>query len=67
VNERLLLPSDVARELGMSSDGVRDLERRGKLRAQRTLRGVRLFRARDVGLLKQKRAERRAQRETATP
>jgi len=43
-----LLTSDVARALGTSVDNVRRLERKGVLRARRTVGGVRIYDADDV-------------------
>jgi excisionase family DNA binding protein len=65
-----LTVSDVAKILGVTPDAVRDLERRARLRAIRTLGGVRLFRASDVEHLRQRREKQRvaAARElAATP
>jgi DNA-binding transcriptional MerR regulator len=47
----LLTTLDAARRLGRSVDRVRDYEREGKLPAQRTVSGQRLFRAGDVDRL----------------
>lgn len=44
----LLMSGDVARLLNISSDRVRQLERAGKLKARRTARGQRIFRASEV-------------------
>ena len=46
--DELLTTSDVARQLNRSVDRVRDYERDGKLPAQRTRSGQRLFKASDV-------------------
>jgi excisionase family DNA binding protein len=43
-----LFTAEVARLLGKSAETVRLYERRGKLPAQRTSRGIRLFRRADV-------------------
>lgn len=57
--EELLTTSDVARELNRSADRVRDYEREGKLPAQRTRSGQRLFKLSDVHrLLKHREATR---------
>lgn len=45
---QLLTTSDAARVLNRSVDRVRGLEREGKLPAQRTRSGQRLFKASDV-------------------
>jgi len=45
---QLLTTSATARILDMTPDGVRALERRGKLRAMRTTTGQRLFARADV-------------------
>jgi excisionase family DNA binding protein len=49
-----LLVSEVARLLDCSSDKVRDLERRGVLRARRTGGGVRVFSRAEVCALRTK-------------
>ncbi|WHZ16875.1 MAG: hypothetical protein OJF52_003725 [Nitrospira sp.] len=49
--DELLTTSDVARALNRSVDSVRDYERNGKLPAQKTRSGQRLFRIADVELL----------------
>lgn len=46
--KRLLTVGDVARRLRMMPDAVRELERRGRLKAFRTEGGMRLFRESDV-------------------
>ncbi len=46
--DRLLTVGDVARRLQVMPDTVRELERRGRLKAIRTEGGVRLFRKADV-------------------
>jgi len=48
----------VAKNLSISEDRVRQLERAGILKAIRTSTGVRLFDPADVRVLKQQRAER---------
>jgi hypothetical protein len=48
VRDQLLATSDVGKILKLSPDGVRYLERRGKLRAQYLRSGQRLFRLKDV-------------------
>ena len=64
---KLLLSSDVARELAVSAQRVRQLERAGELVAvARTVRGVRLFTIESVRLLAAQRAVRwRARSEAA--
>lgn len=64
MSEDRLLVSQVARELGVSADHVRYLERCGVLRAERIggVGGVRVFRRRDVEKLAEERAQRRAER-----
>jgi DNA-binding transcriptional MerR regulator len=47
-HEQLLSTGDVARILEITPDGVRHLERVGKLRARRTVSGHRIFSAADV-------------------
>ena len=49
--DQLLTTSDAARELNRSVDRVRDYEREGKLPAQKTRSGQRLFNASDVNRL----------------
>lgn len=49
--DELLTTSDAARLLIRSVDSVRDYEREGKLPAQRTRSGQRLFKASDVDRL----------------
>jgi excisionase family DNA binding protein len=49
--DELLTTSDVARALNRSADRVRGYEREGKLPAQRTRSGQRLFKASDVDRL----------------
>jgi len=48
VMDRFLTVADVARKLNLMPDTVRDLERRGRLKAIRTAGGLRLFRDADV-------------------
>jgi len=55
-----LTVSDAGKVLGVTPDAIRDLERRGRLHAIRTLGGVRLFRAQDVEHLRQQREKARA-------
>ena len=55
-----LLTSDVARALKRSVQSVRHYERSGRLPAQRTPDGTRLYRADDVRRLAQELAERSA-------
>jgi excisionase family DNA binding protein len=49
--DQLLTTSDAAKVLNRSVDRVRDYEREGKLPAQRTRSGQRLFKASDVDRL----------------
>lgn len=49
--EELLTTLDAARLLGRSVERVRDYEREGKLPAQKTRSGQRLFKASDVDQL----------------
>ena len=49
--EELLTTSDVARVLNRSAGSVRQYEREGKLAAQKTRSGVRIFRSSDVDRL----------------
>ncbi len=57
--DRLLTCADVARLLGVVPDTVRDLERRGRLKAIRTPGGIRLFQEADVKQFAQIRREAR--------
>jgi excisionase family DNA binding protein len=52
----LMTTGDAARMLGLSTDMVRLLERDGRLPAQRTINGFRLFRRGDVEKLVAERA-----------
>ncbi len=56
---RYLLTSDVAKVLDLSESGVRNLERRGLLRADRASGRMRIFDAAEVLRLAQVRAQRR--------
>ena len=49
--EEVLTTSDVARALNRSAGSVRQYERGGKLAAQKTRSGVRIFRSSDVDRL----------------
>lgn len=55
MDTELLTCGDAARELNLTSDGIRALERRGSLKAKRTRSGMRLFLAEDVSRLKRER------------
>ena len=57
-SEDMLLTNGAGRELGLTPDGVRYLERTGRLQAIR-VNGVRVFRRVDVEALKRQRAQRR--------
>ena len=48
MNESLLTVNDVAKMLNRSGESVRGYERQGKLPAIKTLRGLRLFKEKDV-------------------
>jgi excisionase family DNA binding protein len=52
----LLSPADAARLLGVVPATVRQMERDGRLPAQRTVGGMRLFRREDVERLRDARA-----------
>lgn len=56
--EQLLSPRDAGRLLGISTYGVIQLDRRGRLRALRDSSGRRLFRRADVVKLLRERAAR---------
>lgn len=58
--EPYFLSSEVARQLRISAQHVRSLEREGKLPAIRTAGGVRLFKPADVQRLKEQREHRTA-------
>jgi excisionase family DNA binding protein len=60
-----LSPADAARLLGVVPATVRQMERDGRLPAQRTAGGMRLFRREDVERLAQERARLRMASETA--
>lgn len=55
--KRYLSAADAARLLGVVPATVRQMERDGRLPAQRTMRGMRLFRGEDVEHLVQQRLE----------
>jgi excisionase family DNA binding protein len=55
--DQLLTTSDVAKLLNRSVDRVRDYANEGKLPAQKTRSGQRLFKASDVALLAQQLAK----------
>jgi excisionase family DNA binding protein len=62
--EDLMTTVDAARILGLSSDMVRLLARRGRLKAAvLTVRGVRLFRRADVDRLAAERAQQALERQ----
>jgi excisionase family DNA binding protein len=63
--DRLLTCADVARLLNVVPDTVRDLERRGRIKAIRTPGGIRLFREADVKRFAQMRDD--ARRKTYRP
>ena len=56
-----LLPYEVARILGVTPDTVRDMERAGRLRADR-IGGMRIFNRRDVEKLRVEREARSRER-----
>ena len=57
--EEFLTTCDVAKILGRSVDRVRDYEREGKLPAQRTRSGQRIFKVSDVEALAKKLGSRK--------
>ena len=61
-DDRWLTVGEAAHYLGLTPGGVRALERRGHLIADRTLGGWRLFRLRDVERLRRRRAGRKHHR-----
>jgi len=59
--DQWLTVADVARKLNLMPDTVRDLERQGRLKAVRTLGGVRLFLKADVeGFIQEREQPHRA-------
>jgi excisionase family DNA binding protein len=62
----LMTTGEAARVLGLSTDMVRWLEREGRLPAQRTTNGLRLFRRADVEKLVAERARGNANDETSS-
>jgi excisionase family DNA binding protein len=58
-DERLLSASDVAKRAGVTPATVRQWETLGRLPAQRTAGGMRLFREKDVGRWLRERAKAR--------
>lgn len=58
----ILGTTDVALRLGCSAERVRQLEREGKLRAEKMPRGVRVFRVEDVERLAAEREQQRHER-----
>lgn len=59
---RLLGTTDVALRLGCSAERVRQLEAEGKLTAERTAGGMRIFRAEDVEHLAAERERQKRER-----
>jgi len=57
---QLLNTNEAARRLGVSAEYVRQLERTGKLPAERTTSGYRIFREADVEKLATEREQRKA-------
>jgi excisionase family DNA binding protein len=64
--DQLLSTGDAAKMLNRSVDRVRDLEREGRLPAQKTRGGQRLFRAEDVARLARQMMVKRDRREKAS-
>ena len=62
----LMTTGEAGRLLGLSADMVRWLENEGRLPAQRTTNGVRLFRRSDVETLAAERARGNASHETSS-
>jgi excisionase family DNA binding protein len=58
----ILGTTDVALRLGCSAERVRQLEREGKIRAEKMPRGVRVFRAEDVERLAAERERQKRER-----
>ena len=58
----ILGTTDVALRLGCSAERVRQLEREGKLHAEKMPRGVRVFRAEDVERLAAEREQQKSER-----
>jgi excisionase family DNA binding protein len=63
----LLATNDVAKELQVSTDLVRQLERQGRLPALKTRSGQRLFFVEDVERLAQARDAKRMHKTNGTP
>jgi excisionase family DNA binding protein len=63
---RILGTTDVALRLGCSTERVRQLEREGKLPAEKTARGQRIFRTEDVERLAIEREQRQKAKTAAT-
>jgi excisionase family DNA binding protein len=63
---RLLGTTDVAHRLGCSAERVRQLEREGKLAAEKTPRGQRIFNAEDVERLATEREQRQKAKNAAS-
>ena len=62
MGEQFLGTTDTALKLGVSAEYVRVLERKGKLPAEKTAGGHRIFRAEDVDRLKREREQAKTQK-----
>lgn len=56
----LMTTQEVATRLGCSADNVRILERKGKLPAEKTQTGVRIFKSEDVDRFAAERSQKKA-------
>lgn len=66
MSARLLGTTDVALRLGCSAERVRQLEREGKLSAERMVSGQRIFRAEDVERLALERERQKREQAAST-
>ena len=62
MSEHLLGTTAAALRLGVSAEYVRILERKGKLPAEKTVGGYRIFRSKDVDRLKREREQAKTQK-----
>jgi DNA-binding transcriptional MerR regulator len=62
MESRIMATIDVARRLNCSPDRVRQLEREGKIHAEKMPRGVRVFRVEDVERLAAERERQKSER-----
>jgi DNA-binding transcriptional MerR regulator len=62
MTSRILGTTDVALQLGCSTERVRQLEREGKLYAEKTPNGRRVFKSEDVTQLAEERAKAKVEK-----